>query len=476
MHKHPATSERDVYKELECIVMSFRVPELQALMSFAGYQKTGVKKDLQAKAIELVRLRSPRIAIKVKQIYAASILTEECKAAKYRRTPYPHHPWPQQHTIPRSNEPNPIKHILSNPPTSSANIIDQKNDVPTVTRCDSPMLHVNVKLRKLPFYEILSELVQPSLLNSTGSVIRHEDFFFFRLTAEQANCIGINRQQLPGNKMTHKVQVQMRFCSTESHFKKVNCCPSGMTINVNGTPCQIPLALSNLRTMGSQSLDITPLIHISPLVSNTVTMTWLIEQGKSFATAIYLVRQLTYNDLLKDLLTKVLPESDTIKLIQSKFGNDLECTVTSQMKVPLVCPLGKVLMNTPCRATTCNHLQCFDACLYLQMNEKKPTWTCPVCQGPAEFDNLVIDSFFTKILKSEKINDSKEIQLHLDGSWTFLADKQQPQNKLNTCVNIKVKDFNSKTAIANQPTMSTCAVKQMLSETTCIDLTNCDSD
>lgn len=36
-------------------------------------------------------------------------------------------------------------------------------------------------------------------------------------------------------------------------------------------------------------------------------------------------------------------------------------------------------MTTPCRSSTCDHLQCFDASLYLMMNEKKPKWQCPVC-------------------------------------------------------------------------------------------------
>ena len=36
-------------------------------------------------------------------------------------------------------------------------------------------------------------------------------------------------------------------------------------------------------------------------------------------------------------------------------------------KVSLACPLGKMRMNAPCRASTCDHLQCFDAQLYLQV-------------------------------------------------------------------------------------------------------------
>lgn len=53
--------------------------------------------------------------------------------------------------------------------------------------------------------------------------------------------------------------------------------------------------------------------------------------------------------------------------------------------------LVKMRLSVPCRAETCAHLQCFDAVFYLQMNEKKPTWMCPVCDKPAAYDQLIID-------------------------------------------------------------------------------------
>lgn len=53
--------------------------------------------------------------------------------------------------------------------------------------------------------------------------------------------------------------------------------------------------------------------------------------------------------------------------------------------------LVKMRLSVPCRAETCAHLQCFDAVFYLQMNEKKPTWMCPVCDKPAPYDQLIID-------------------------------------------------------------------------------------
>ena len=50
---------------------------------------------------------------------------------------------------------------------------------------------------------------------------------------------------------------------------------------------------------------------------------------------------------------------------------DQEITTTSG-KVNQACPLGKMRMVTPARTSTCDHLQCFDAQIYLPMNERKP--------------------------------------------------------------------------------------------------------
>lgn len=90
-------------------------------------------------------------------------------------------------------------------------------------------------------------------------------------------------------------------------------------------------------------------------------------------------------------------------------------------------------MSTPCRASTCSHLQCFDASLFLQMNERKPTWNCPVCDKPALYDNLTIDGYFQEALNSNKLlPDVNEIQLLQDGSWENLVLKKEKDKDKNT--------------------------------------------
>lgn len=94
-------------------------------------------------------------------------------------------------------------------------------------------------------------------------------------------------------------------------------------------------------------------------------------------------------------LNELIANSTTYLLlitVKEKLREDIDGEIaTTSLRVSLMCPLGKMRMSIPCRPTTCTHLQCFDANLYLQMNERKPTWTCPVCDKPGLFDKLVID-------------------------------------------------------------------------------------
>lgn len=132
-------------------------------------------------------------------------------------------------------------------------------------------------------------------------------------------------------------------------------------------------------------------------------------------------------------------------VVQQKLRTDLDNEIaTTHLRVHLVCPLGKMRMSNPCRAMTCQHVQCFDASIYLQMNEKSSKWICPVCNKPALFDDLAIDEYvhffsskfinftgfryFVKVLASDRLpSGCTEIQLMNDGGW-------QPAGLSNTAI------------------------------------------
>ena len=50
-----------------------------------------------------------------------------------------------------------------------------------------------------------------------------------------------------------------------------------------------------------------------------------------------------------------------------------------------------------------------------QMNERKATWVCPVCDSSAKYISLAIDAFFNQCLT--QCTDSDEIEVYPDGNW-----------------------------------------------------------
>uniref|UniRef100_A0A8C6YWQ5 SP-RING-type domain-containing protein n=1 Tax=Nothoprocta perdicaria TaxID=30464 RepID=A0A8C6YWQ5_NOTPE len=87
----------------------------------------------------------------------------------------------------------------------------------------------------------------------------------------------------------------------------------------------------------------------------------------------------------------------------------------------------------PCRAITCTHLQCFDAALYLQMNEKKPKTVilCAPLTHPRHFSAALSPGrLFMEILNS--CTDCDEIQFMEDGSWCPMKPKKENQEVCQT--------------------------------------------
>ena len=131
------------------------------------------------------------------------------------------------------------------------------------------------------------------------------------------------------------------------------------------------------------------------------------------------MEKLSSEQLLERLVQKGTRQSKfTRELIKKKLNDEGDEIATTNLKVTVDCPLGKMRMSSPCRPTTCDHLQCFDASLFLMMNERKPTWQCPVCDSPALYQNLMVDGYFLDVIKAKELpEEENKIILNQDGSW-----------------------------------------------------------
>lgn len=106
------------------------------------------------------------------------------------------------------------------------------------------------------------------------------------------------------------------------------------------------------------------------------------------------------------------------------------------------------------------------------MNERKPTWTCPVCDKPALYDHLVIDGYFQEVLNSHKLlPDVNEIQLLQDGSWENLVPKKEKEkdkekdksevkseSKKQRKVNVDTVDLGEIIFLGGSPTLGTTRI------------------
>ncbi|XP_010862346.1 E3 SUMO-protein ligase PIAS1 isoform X1 [Esox lucius] len=413
--------------ELKQMVMSLRVSELQVLLGYAGRNKHGRKHELLTKALHLLKAGcSPAVQMKVKELYRRRFPTKMVSPVDLAV--------PGVHST--SSLPGGLTalgfdgHGSPSPLSLPVSLLGPKHELglPLLPPSLHPV-HPDIKLQRLPFYDVLDELIKPTSLATDNSQRFQETCYAFALTPQQVQQIS-SSMDISGTKCDFAVQVQLRFCLSETSCPQEDHFPSNLCVKVNSKPCNLPGYLPPTKNgvepkRPSRPINITSLVRLSTTVPNTIVVSWTLEIGRSFSMAVYLVRQQTSTTLLQRLRAKGIRNPDHSRaLIKEKLTADPDSEIaTTSLRVSLLCPLGKMRLLIPCRALTCSHLQCFDATLYIQMNEKKPTWVCPVCDKKAPYEHLIIDGLFMEILNS--CVDCDEIQFKEDGNWYPMRSKKE---------------------------------------------------
>uniref|UniRef100_A0A8B9LPD2 Protein inhibitor of activated STAT, 1a n=1 Tax=Astyanax mexicanus TaxID=7994 RepID=A0A8B9LPD2_ASTMX len=418
------------------MVMSLRVSELQVLLGYAGRNKHGRKHELLTKALHLLKAGcSPAVQMKIKELYRRRFPTKLVSPAELA-LPGVH---PAATSLPAGLTQLAFDgHGATPSPLLPISLLGPKHELglPHLPSNLHPV-HPDVKLQRLPFYDVLDELIKPTSLASDNSQRFQETCFAFALTPQQVQQIS-GSMDISGTKCDFTVQVQLRFCLSETSCPQEDHFPPNLCVKVNGKPCNLPGYLPPTKNgvepkRPSRPINITSLVRLSTTVPNTIVVSWTSEIGRSYSMAVYLVKQQSSTALLQRLRAKGIRNPDHSRaLIKEKLTADPDSEIaTTSLRVSLLCPLGKMRLMIPCRAVTCSHLQCFDATLYILMNEKKPTWVCPVCDKKAPYEHLIIDGLFMEILNS--CVDCDEIQFKEDGSWAPMRSKKEVQEVSASC-------------------------------------------
>ncbi|XP_046857182.1 E3 SUMO-protein ligase PIAS2-like isoform X2 [Xenia sp. Carnegie-2017] len=355
------------FTEIRHMVKTFRVSELQELLGYANRSKTGRKHQLMGRALDMLKDDpGSKVCGKIRELYGS----------RYPRR-FPYVPPPSNY----SSGPN-----VGESSVGRMSLMTQPNRPVRPPSSSLLPVHPDVKLRHLPFYDFKDILVRPqSLVPQCKTTTYQDSFIMFHISPHQVNEIVSSRDTRPMSNNEYNVQIQLRFCLLETSCEQDDMYPRAPAVKINGKPCPLP----------------------------------------RFVATVHLVRKVTSSCLINRLKARQRRNPDHSKaLIKEKLTQDPDSEVaTTSLRCSLLCPLGKTRMTIPCRSKNCNHLQCFDAALYLQMNERKSRWICPVCDQEARFDNLIIDGLFMEIL--EKSPQSNDIVFFEDGSWEALGTSDQ---------------------------------------------------
>lgn len=279
--------------------------------------------------------------------------------------------------------------------------------------------------------------------------------FKFTLSPEHATYIAMNCDISNGkNKFVY--QLQIRICHYELGSTEItDYLPLGFHIRLNNNDCLLP-PISPITQQGTEArritipINVTKHVKLNPSIENIITVNW-IPDVKIYVLGVYLVKKLTPEKLLQKLIDKGPRSSEETKndIIQKLANIDLDLA-TSSYRFSLICPLGMTRMKIPAKSTNCDHLQCFNISTFIIMNEKKPTWICPICNKPCLYDDIQIESYFWEVVSSPNIpNDCKEIEILADGSWKVYEENREPVDVIENSINLVNNDDENSIVIRN---------------------------
>lgn len=161
------------------MVMSLRVSELQVLLGYAGRNKHGRKHELLTKALHLLKAGcSPAVQMKIKELYRRRFPTKMVSPVDLAL--------PGVHAA--SSLPAGLAQLGfdahgSPSPLLPVSLLGPKHELglPHLPSALHPV-HPDVKLQRLPFYDVLDELIKPTSLGkclaSMYSAFSAACFFF----------------------------------------------------------------------------------------------------------------------------------------------------------------------------------------------------------------------------------------------------------------------------------------------------------
>ncbi|KAK4165413.1 PINIT domain-containing protein [Cladorrhinum sp. PSN259] len=209
------------------------------------------------------------------------------------------------------------------------------------------------------------------------------------------------------------------FCAESNALDQDIAFPHQCEIKVNGNEVKANLRGLKNKPGSTRPADITAALRLRQAnYPNKIELTYALTQ-KQFFVSIIVCKMVSIETLVSQITKKIRKESVIAEITKKKDDDDIQAT---SQKLTLKCPLSAGRLQLPCRAISCNHISCFDAKAYLQVQDQAPQWICPICDNPAPFQQLAIDEYVLDIL-SRTTDSVEQVIIDTNGEWKAPGDR-----------------------------------------------------
>ncbi|KAL2128580.1 hypothetical protein VTI74DRAFT_9005 [Chaetomium olivicolor] len=428
----------DKQTEVQSLIRIIQVPAiskpiLQAICAVNGLPKTGNKIDLQRRIIQQINSCADKHDWeRLKEIRESLVARAPIYAAQFQSQPQPQSQPQSQATSGLHSQPLPQPSYYQPPGTQTTSNYAmpsynsqgygalnglrsnayQPPQPPSLGRA-RPAVGLNppiITYKSSPFYEQKYQVgdvktleVMAAHRNSERIAIRVQDHPALQL------CV---------SDPTMRVMV---FCAAANAGTQDVAFPHQCELKVNGGDIKANLRGLKNKPGSTRPVDITNSLRLRPpSYINNVDFTYALTQ-KKFYLSLIVCKAVPIDTLVTQIQKKIRKESVIAEI--TKKASDPDVVAMSQ-NLSLKCPLSYMRLKRPCRGLSCNHIQCFDATSYLQLQEQGPQWLCPICNKPAPFDQLAIDEYAREIL-TQTPESVEQVTIEPDGKWRMPGAKKE---------------------------------------------------
>ncbi|KAL2201566.1 PINIT domain-containing protein [Corynascus similis CBS 632.67] len=437
----------DKAAEVQALVRTIQVPAipkatLQSICAVNGIPKTGNKSDLQKRIIQQINFCSDRRdwerlhEIRESIVTRAPIFVTPALVSQTQPQPRPHSQTPLSQIQLRSQ---PVSHSsyyqaapsqtantsgmgsysqtgygaldglrAQNPPATSYPLAP--NGPGGRIRPNAGLIAPTITYKPSPFYELKYQV---------GDVRTLEVMAAHR----NSERISVKVQDHPALQLclTDRTMRVMVFCTAGNVGIQDIAFPYQCELKVNGGDIKANLRGLKNKPGSTRPVDITDSLRFKPAsYANNVELTYALTQ-KKFYLALVVCKAIPIETLVSQIQKRIRKESVIAEI--TKKASDPDVIATSQ-NLSLKCPLSYMRLKLPCRGVSCNHIQCFDATSYLQLQEQGPQWLCPICNKPAPFEQLAIDEYARQIL-TQTPESVEQVTIEPNGEWVAPGAKKE---------------------------------------------------